>query len=108
MTKELSEHEGVCMHLAELERWAPIVGRLRDHEVAQMARFLRQKFRNLAKFPAGTDEQQCEALERLTKLREGPLGTRGNRILKAALNKIIKWQLAALSSTDSFHGHKVC
>lgn len=107
--KELSAHHKFCVDIAELERWAPTIGRLRDDEMAQMSQFFRQKTYNLAKYlPTGTGEQQFEALERLTKLRGGLLGIRMNRASKASLNMSIKLRIGALSGEVPLLDHEVC
>jgi len=106
---ELSAHRKFCMDLAELERWAPTVGRLRDHEMAQMSQFFRQKTYTLSKHLAtGTEEQQFEALERLTKLRDGPLGIRMTTASKALLNVSINLRIGALSGEVPSVDHKLC
>jgi len=122
--KEPSEHMEFCMLLTELERWAPIVEHLNNDEVAQLSEFFCQKAHDLADYPpAGIVDQQFETLERLTKLRHGPLGTRTtgvletspnpsvNRTIKAfieTLNATINLRLGALSGKDPLHGYKVC
>jgi len=97
--KGSSKHEEFCTDLAELERWAPTVGRLRDHEMAQMSQFFCEKTDNLAKYLlTGTEEQQFEALERLTKLRDGPIGLRMASVSKALLNVLIQLRIDALNN----------
>lgn len=105
--KKPSRHKQFCMLLAELERWAPTAGRLRDDEMKQMSQFFGQKMDNLEDYPpTGTEEQQFEALERLTKLRDGPLGIRG--CSGATLDLLIDLRVRALSGKGLFQDHEVC
>lgn len=107
-----SAHRKFCRDLVELERWAPIVGSLLDHEMAKMAemsQFFREKFFTLSRhLPTGTEEQQFESLERLTKLRQGPLAKRMNAISNALLSESILRRVRALGSEVPALDHKVC
>lgn len=129
-TKEPSERDELCMppvgniqntatefhahckfgrDLAKLERWVPTVGRLRYHELAQLSEFFREKTFILSQhLPTGTEEEQLHFLERLTKLRDGPLGIRLTTAAKELLNVTIIRCVGALTGDVPSFDEKVC
>lgn len=128
--KEPSEHDELCMRpagniqntvtefqahckfgrdLAKLERWVPTVGRLRYHEIAQLYEFFREKILTLSQhLPTGTEEEQLHFLERLTKLRDGPLGIRLTTVSKELLNVTIIRCVGALTGDVPSFDETVC
>ena len=96
-----TEHDEAASLVAELERWDPMFRRLFPgqypmEQTHQLAKFLNQKITCLKECDVtGTLSQQHDILERLTKLQEGPMGTR--TILAEAIGK----RLRALSGDES-------
>lgn len=87
--------------LAELEKWAPIFGRLPIHQARPMREYLDFMISQLNNHPLpDTREQQLEELERLTKLQEGPLGFRIFFDGKTAMNVVVELRLGALSGVN--------
>ena len=106
--KQTSRHEKFGVDIASLERWAPTVGRLHDHEIAQLSRLFGQKMNNLANnLPTGTEDQLFEALERLIKLRDGPLGIRMHEAMQLLLDVMIDRWIEALSGQGSSVDYEV-
>ena len=72
----LAEEEDISVMLSELERWAPILGRLRKEQVGKLVALLDEKIERLMTWGLmGTEEQRFRILDRLTKLQEGPMAT---------------------------------
>ena len=85
------EQDSVFLILTKLEKWAPILGRLRDEQAEKLAQWLDEKIERLMAWgPIGTDDQRCHVLERLTKLQEGPLSAH------TILSRAIEQQVNAL------------
>jgi len=79
--------------LDDIEKWCPLLERLRHNEFQfrRLLLFLDLKIDRLMTWgPIGTEEHQFDALERLTKLKEGPLGA------ATTLDEAIEQRLGAL------------
>lgn len=88
-----AEEDDISLMLDELEKWAPILGRLRDQQVATLAKWLDEKIERLMTWGLmGTDEQRFHILDRLTKLQEGPMSEH------TILGRAIDQQLNVLSN----------
>ncbi len=80
--------------LDDIEEWCPLLERLRHNEFQfrKLWLFLDRKIDRLMTWgPIGTDEHQFDVLERLTKLKEGPLGA------TTTLDEAIEQRLEALT-----------
>ncbi|KAL8791371.1 MAG: hypothetical protein Q9195_005909 [Heterodermia aff. obscurata] len=87
-----SEETDISLILAELKKWAPILGRLHGDQVAKLAAWLDEKIERLMTWGLmGTDEQRFQILDRLTKLQEGPMNAH------TIIDRAIEQQLNGLS-----------
>jgi len=83
--------------LDDIEKWCPLLERLRPNEsqFRKLLIFMERKIDRLMSWgPIGTEEHHLVVLERLTKLKEGPLGA------ATTLDEAIEQRLKALTEND--------
>ena len=81
--------------MTELERWAPILGRLRGEQVGKVVAWLDGMIERLLTWGLMGTEQRLHILERLMELQEGPIST--NRSLGQAIEQQLDGQSRILS-----------
>jgi len=94
------EHRKLSSKLDDLEQWVSIVDNLSDDQIGKISSWLRDKFSSISTFdqPTGTQKQQTDTVERLTKFQQSKLYRK--HLSDISLDDLIKRRLNALIHAD--------